>query len=72
MSNNALMAAKKTTKGDRHKPGRMIRLKEALAAQLEVVAERNATNLTQEVHRAVRELLTREGLWPPSKRSDSD
>jgi hypothetical protein len=40
--------------------------KEPLAEQAEVLAERNATNLTQEVNRALRELLAREGLWPPS------
>jgi hypothetical protein len=51
---------------DRHKPSRMVRVKAALATQLEALAARNATSLAQEVNRAVRELLVREGLWPPA------
>jgi hypothetical protein len=66
LSQNTLMGKKKGgTSGDRHKPGRMVRIKQALAAQLERLAASNATNLTQEVNRAVRELLAREGYWPP-------
>ena len=52
---------------DRHKPSRMVRLKERLAVQLELVAAENATSLTEEVNRAVRELLQRAGLWPPKE-----
>lgn len=62
---NALMAKKQTKKADRHKPGRMVRLKELLAQRLDVLVDRNATNITQEVQRAVREYLERQGLWPP-------
>ncbi len=69
MLQNALMAKKKST--DRHKPSRMVRLKESLARRLDSLVERNATSLAQEVNRAVRELLEREGLWPPpSKHAD--
>ena len=43
----------------------MVRIKETLAQLVDVVAERRATDVTDEVNRAVRELLEREGLWPP-------
>lgn len=64
LSHNALMADKRKTT-DRHKPSRTIRLNLRLAEQLALVAEHNATSLNQEANRAVRELLVREGLWPP-------
>ncbi len=60
---NACMAKKTST--DRHKPSRMVRVRESLAAQLDLVAEENATDLTEEVNRAIREMLVREGKWPP-------
>lgn len=63
--NIGIMAKRKISTGDRHKPGRMVRLKEQLARQLDILVVRNATNTTQEVQRAVREMLAREGLWPP-------
>jgi hypothetical protein len=50
---------------DRHKPARQMRIHPLLAAQLDVLAERNATTAPQEAHRAIREMLEREGLWPP-------
>lgn len=50
---------------DRHKPRRTVGLRERLAAQLQILCERNATDLTEETNRAVREMLEREGLWPP-------
>lgn len=65
MSHNGVMAKKKAN--DRHKPSRLIRLKESLAKRLEELADRNATSLTQEANRAVRELLEKNGLWPPAK-----
>jgi hypothetical protein len=43
----------------------MAGIREALAKQLDKLAERNATSFTEEANRAIRELLTREGLWPP-------
>lgn len=67
MLQNVRMSKKQPPSDDRHKPSRMIRLKERLAVQLEIVAERNATSLTEEVNRAVREMLQREGLWPPKQ-----
>lgn len=58
----------KTSKdtADRHKPTRMVRIPEVLAQQLDALAERKVTNVTQETVRAVREMLEREGLWPPA------
>lgn len=61
-----MASREKKNVSDRHKPARQIRLNLRLSIQLEKVAERNATNVTQEVNRAVREMLTREGLWPPA------
>lgn len=67
MTQNALMGTKKDRKGDRHKPRRLAGVRDILARQLEILCDRNATDFTEEVNRAVRELLHREGLWPPSK-----
>ncbi len=50
--------------GDRHKPAKMLRIRAQLARQLVRLAERRATDPTEEANRAVRELLEREGLWP--------
>jgi hypothetical protein len=63
MPHNGRMAAKK--RPDRHKPSRMVRLKERLAQQLDLLAGRNETSISHEVNQAVREKLQREGLWPP-------
>lgn len=49
---------------DRHRPGRQIRIRTALAKQLDKLALRNATTTTHEVNRAIRELLERLNLWP--------
>lgn len=64
MLSNCGMAKKK--RPDQHKPSRMVRIRERLAAQLDLIARRNETSVTDEVNRAVRELLQREGLWPPA------
>jgi hypothetical protein len=66
MSDTAVMAAKKKkgTPADRHKPTRMARVRDSLAKQLDKLADRNATDFTEELNRAVRELLEKEGLWP--------
>lgn len=56
----------KPKQNDRHKPRRMVGIKESLAEQLDKLVERNASGFTTEVNRAVRELLAREGFWPPS------
>jgi hypothetical protein len=65
MPDNALMADEK--RKDRHKPSRMVRIKERLARQLDHLVERNESSVTSEVNRALRELLEREKLWPPSE-----
>ncbi len=69
---NVLMANKKKPQADRHKPSRMARVREILAKRLDILAERNATDFTEELNRAARELLVREGLWPPKPEDDTD
>jgi len=65
MGQNAVMSKKKPASStDRHKPARMVRVRQQLADQLEILADRRATDITEEVNRAVRELLERENLWP--------
>jgi hypothetical protein len=61
-------------KSDRHKPSRMVRVREVLAQQLDHLAVQRASDLTELVNQAVRELLERAGLWPPpqSQRQRSD
>lgn len=63
----SFMATKKDRNVDRHKPRRMAGIKEVLARQVDHLCARNATDFTEEVNRAVREMLVREGLWPPAK-----
>lgn len=70
MGTIGIMAEKKPPKsrrGDRHKPSRHIRVHQLLAQQLDVLAARNASTAPQEANRAIRELLERAGLWPPSE-----
>ncbi len=62
---NASMARPKKHNTDRHKPSRMTRIRGRLADQLQKLVDRNETDFTSEVNRAVRELLEREQLWPP-------
>jgi hypothetical protein len=50
---------------DRHKPSRMVRIRERLAQVLEQLAERNDTDVTEEANRAIREHLEQIGMWPP-------
>ncbi len=56
----------KQGKSDRHRPSRLVRVREVLALQLDILVNLNATDITEEVNRAVRELLLREKLWPPA------
>jgi len=58
------MAPKKKQAGDRHKPSRMTRIPERMAAQLEKLAEHKSTSLVDEVKQAIREYLERQNLWP--------
>jgi hypothetical protein len=52
--------------GDRHKPNRLARVRKVLADQAEILAGRLVIDFTDVVNLAVRELLERHGLWPPS------
>ncbi len=75
MAENALMA-KKTTKTDepskdRHKPSRMIRIRERIALQAEAFAESRETDLTQAVNELLIVALETKGLWPPSLKKPS-
>jgi hypothetical protein len=45
--------------------GSLVRLNPIFDGPLAALCERNASNATQEVNRALRVLLVREGLWPP-------
>lgn len=67
---NVLMPRKKPTSDEspknRHKPSRMSRIRERLAAQLDILAQRNETSIVEEADRAVRLLLEQSGLWPPN------
>lgn len=65
MSRQRKDAQKRT--GDRHKPSRHVRIHPGLAEAADLLAERNATTFPQEVNRALREYLQREGLWPPKE-----
>lgn len=47
-----------------------VRLRERLAAQLELLADRDESNITELVNRAVREFLVHEGFWPPRTSTD--
>lgn len=64
MRNIAFMATKDPRKGDRHKPGQQVRVRSAYIPQLKKLAEVRVTSVPEEVNRAIRELLQREGLWP--------
>lgn len=59
---NARMSKRKAN--DRHKPSRMVRIREPLAKQLKALADKNASSMSEEANRAVRLLLEQEGLWP--------
>lgn len=62
---HTVMATKRDENRDRHKPARMTRIRLSLALQVDALSQRNASDFAEEVNRAVRELLQREGLWPP-------
>lgn len=60
------MAKKNGDSSDRHKEGSRIgRIRPRYARQLQALADRRGTDFTEELNRAVRELLEREKLWPP-------
>lgn len=55
----------KKAAGDRHKPGRHVRVRAVYLPALDALATRNGTTPPEEVNRALREALERAGLWPP-------
>ncbi len=64
MPDTAVMASKKRSDDPstgRHKPRRMAAIKIGLAQALEPIIDRNFTDFTTEVNRAVKELCEREG-----------
>jgi len=58
-----LMAQKKKT-NDRHKPRRMVGVREPLALKLLQLADMDVNDLTEQVNRACREYLERRGMMP--------
>ncbi len=66
-----VMAKRKTADSssskDRHKEAKQVRINKKLANALDALAERNASTSPVEVNRAVREMLEREGFWPPKQ-----
>jgi hypothetical protein len=51
---------------DRHKnKGKIIRLHDVYWRQLDTLVDRNRSDYTEEIRRALRSLLEEEGLWPP-------
>jgi hypothetical protein len=60
-----LMPRRKKSDTDRHLTRTTtLRFRPELREALEELSDRNATNLNDEIRRAVREYLQREGLWP--------
>lgn len=57
--------SKKKPNADRHKKSKMVRIRQRLAEQAEILAQRQVTDVTEIVNDALRERLEREGLWPP-------
>jgi hypothetical protein len=52
---------------ENRKPTKGVRIRLALFDAALALGKRNETSATTEINRAVRELLAREGLWPPKK-----
>ena len=62
--------AKKAKKIPR-KPMRQVRIRPRIAAQLDIICERDEVNFQDVVNRTLREFLAREHLWPPAGSSDA-
>lgn len=71
MSTTSLMGRKRTAEqpaADRHKPRKMIAIRKQFHDQAEVLRVRlGLDDLTELANLAVRELLERNGLWPPKE-----
>ncbi len=55
----------KDAKQPERKPARMCRIRESLAIAVDALVERNSSDFSEEVNRAIREYLERQNLWPP-------
>lgn len=66
---NGMASKKSANNDDRHKPSRMVRLAEPLAAALEEVAAEQFNSLTEQVKIAVREYLEKLDRMPRPKPS---
>jgi hypothetical protein len=55
-------------KKPRYKPHRLIRLPEAVAVEVEKLADERASKMTTEAVILIREGLERLGRWPPPKK----
>lgn len=57
-------------KPDRHrKKAIQVRLHESIRKQLKLLAEANATTVTEEIAAAIRQRLKEHDLWPPPNQS---
>ena len=63
-----VMAKKKPQSKDRHKGGRLVRVREQLRSIVEVNATDNARTWSEEINRLLVLGLRADGLWPPSRR----
>jgi len=66
MANNGVMAPKKKPT-DRHKPNRLVRVPERVAAAVEAIGLEDEIKLTQMVKMILIEYLKERGKWPPLK-----
>ena len=57
--------AKTKQKPEPNGDNRKFKVRKPLLDRLDQLAERNATDVTELVNQAVRELLERAGMWPP-------
>lgn len=68
MIENAVMAKKTTNtdkpKKDRHKPSRMVRVRERVAAAVDLFAESKATDFTEAVNALLIRALEAADFWP--------
>ncbi len=64
MPQNSRMAKRKNPSP--HK-GKLVRINPRIIEVIDDLAQENATDRTEEVNRAIRETLKREGKWPPAR-----
>jgi hypothetical protein len=64
MARKKVKTAELPTIPEQRKPTRWARIRLTLAKQIDIIVAQNATDFTEEVNRAVREYLERNGKWP--------